>query len=207
MESNLVQRDKLEEHNLLQQRIIEILHTRKCKKVRELVDAISSESYVSIEKIQEATDCLESDGKVVLIEPPIQGSFFNHLTNYSSNLPFWLSVAAISLSLIAIYLFPNVGTFQIIRIVAGCTLVLIIPGFGLIGSLFPKKDISITEQMGAGVILSLAILLVLWLVLNHSLLGAGTNSVVLCTSALGIILIGISTYRQFLFRKTSRTKV
>jgi len=206
VESNLVQREKLEESKVLQEQILAVLCTRKHQKVEELVGAIRKiDRSVPIENIREEIESLQDDGKVVLADSPIDGSFVNYVADFSTNLPFWLGLGAITLCLMTIFVFPNIEPFKIIRIITGGASALFLPGYGLVGLIFAKKGLPLVECFGVSFMLSFALILVLWLVLDNSPLGADINSTVMFTSAAGVLLIIGSTYRQFLLRKSIKS--
>ena len=199
MESNLVQREGLED-NLMRARILEILHARKCKNVQDLVnDVHGSYECLSVTEIRDLIRSLEEDDKIILVESEVERSFLRHVTkNYHSNLPFWLSVITISLTFVTTYLLPETGIWTIIRIISGSAVVLLIPGYGLVGMLFPKKDFTLIERLGLALALSLALVPILWLIMSYFQLGVRIDLVIAGVSVAGMLLIFGDTYRQFL---------
>jgi len=202
VESNLVQREGLED-NLLRARILEILHTRKCKNVQDLVnDVHGSFEFLSVTEIRDLIRALEEDEKILLVGSEVERSFLRHIIkNYHANFAFWLGVMTISLSIVTTYILPETGFWTLIRIISGSVIVLLMPGYGLVGLLFPKKDLALVERIGLGVAVSLALMPILWLIMNYSQLGIELDLVVACASAAGILLIFGNTYRQFLAAK------
>jgi hypothetical protein len=199
VESSLVQPEKIEVSKVLEDRILQTLRQEKPKKVGELVNSIrKSENSLSVEEILEVVETLEDDKKITLIEPPVTESFHNHLIkNFSSYLHFWLGIATVMFYMSTTYLLPAFEPSYMIRIVTGAPIVLLMPGYGLVDLLLSKRDIALIERLGIAFLLSLAMVLLIWLALNNSMLGASANTVVACISALGIILILASTHRQF----------
>jgi hypothetical protein len=203
VESDLVQYKELE-IGLIQLKVLEIVHTRKCKKVQEIVEILrQSDSALTIDEIREAIESLHDDGKLVLNEPRLQGSFFSHITkNFDFiALPLWLSLAAIILTMITIYVTPDIQELLHVRIISGSAVVLLIPGYGLIGLLFPSKDTTTLERIGFSFAISLALIPILWLVMTYSPLEASIDSMVLGMSAAGALLISTGAYRQFSAKK------
>jgi hypothetical protein len=198
----LVQREELE-NKLLQAKILVFMHTFKFKNVQELVDALKGSNYsLTLKEIEEAVLELERLGKIKLREPPAQGSFFDFiLGSFYTALPFWLSLMAISISLLAFYVLPDIQPFLTIRLIAGSLTVLLMPGYGLVGLILPSKQMSLFERIGLSIMLSLAIVAILWITLDQLHLGAEINSVVLSTSIVGVLLITASTYQKFLVNK------
>lgn len=212
MESDLVQHEKLESNTkLLQAEILALVQMSKIKKVEELVDAIKRRRLssdgggsVSVEQIREAILALEHEEKIRLIEPPSQGSFLNIFKSFYSALSLWLSLIVISISLIGIYSFPDTLPFSIARMISAGISVLFIPGYGLVGLIFPRREISLIEQVGLSVMLSLAIIAVLWITLDRLHSGADINTVVISTTIAGSLLIIAGTYNKFQVSKVRR---
>jgi hypothetical protein len=204
----LVQRKELEEKALLVEKVLEVFRTQKCKTVQELVSKIQkTDRTISTEEICEMIESLRDDGTLALIEPPIRGSFITYITrNPVVHFPFWAALAAVGLALFTIYLLPdaisNDGVWPMVRIITGSAAVLFIPGYGLSHLLFPSKDRnrSVITHLGLGFGLSLAIVPILWLILENSPPGARFDLVVLSMGVAGISFNFGAMYRQFLSR-------
>jgi hypothetical protein len=200
----LVQREKVEENKVLQDSILAILRTERHGKVEDLIAQIKQTNPAfSVEEIQEAIESLQDQGKVSLADPPIKGSFVNYIFDFAATMPFWLSMGAIAICLMTIFIFPNVEPFNILRVVTGGIISLFLPGYGLVGLIFAKKGLPQIESLGVSCILSIAVVFILWLSLDNSPFGGGINSTVGFTSAISAILMIASTYRQFKLGKTS----
>jgi len=203
VESNLVQYKELEFKLILQARVLEIVRTRKFRKVRDiLVIARQWDPSLTVEQVKEAFESLQDDGKLSL-EPALQGSFLSHITKNLDfiALPLWLSLSAIALTVIVAYVLPTINDLLYLRIVSGAATVLFIPGYGLIALLFPRRDLTKMERIMLSILISLALVPVLWLSLSNSPLGAGLDSTVLAMSVTGALLVLFGAYRQFLARK------
>jgi hypothetical protein len=187
---------------LLQEQILEILRTRKCKRVQDLVDEIQKiDKSVATEKIKDAIESLQDSGSIELLEPAHNESFIKYLTKYYyANFALWLSLAAISLTLASTYLLPQTvgGFWSLIQIVSGGIVVLFIPGYALAGLVFPKKEIASIERVGLGFALNFALVPILWLVMNYSQVGIGVDLIVSGMSISGMLLIFGNAYRKFL---------
>jgi len=171
--------------------------------VQDLVnDVHGSFEFLSVTEIRDLIRALEEDEKILLVGSEVERSFLRHIIkNYHANFAFWLGVMTISLSIVTTYILPETGFWTLIRIISGSVIVLLMPGYGLVGLLFPKKDLALVERIGLGVAVSLALMPILWLIMNYSQLGIELDLVVACASAAGILLIFGNTYRQFLAAK------
>jgi hypothetical protein len=203
----MVQRGNIEDNKKLETNVREVLRTRKFKKVRDLVNEIQNiDSSLSIADIKAAILSLQDAREITLAEPAFEGSFARYVTKkYYANFAFWLSLAAISISLVLIYLLPESGFWSIPQTIVGAIDVLLIPGYGLVGLLFPKKAITLIERLGLGVAVSLVLLPSLWLVIGYSQLKVGLDLVVTFTSATSGALIFGDTYRRFLIARTGKS--
>jgi uncharacterized membrane protein len=115
-----------------------------------------------------------------------------------------LGLIAVSISLATIYLLPSSEVFSIVRLIAGGITVLLVPGYALVGLLFPRKSISLLEHIGLGLITSVVAVPILWLSLDWLSVWGEISSVIYVSFA-GILMMFASTYRQFLTLKKRRS--
>jgi hypothetical protein len=197
----MVQREKLEELKELQVLVLDLVHRREYHNVHELVNEIrNSNDQITIEQIKEAIEWLQDEGKIMLTESQFEASFPNYLRDYSCNLPFWLGLAAISVSLLIHLITPITDPFLPVLAIVGTAITFFLPGYGLLGLLFPQKDLSMIERVGISIVMSLALLLVLWLVLDRTLVATQASAILISTHILSGTLILGSAYREFLVR-------
>jgi hypothetical protein len=201
----MVQREELEA-KLLQGKILVFLHTFKFKSVQGIVDAIkNSNDGVTIGQIKDAMLELERDRKIDLRNPAIQGSFSNYVSkDLFTALPLWLSLIGISLSLLTFYVIPDVPLILFLRAIVAIGTILVLPGYGLISLILSSREISLLERVGLSLMLSLAIVGVLWITLDQLHVGADTNLVLLSALITGTLLVTAGTYKQFLREKEIR---
>jgi len=210
VESNLVQYKKLEESRILQERILGLVRTGKFGTIEQLVETLRSiDSHSpSIEEIREAVMALKQDEKIRLEEPSFQGSFLRYISSrYYSALPLWLSLLAITCSLVTSFFLPNVESLSTMRFVAGAAIVFIIPGYAVLGLIFPQKEISLIERVGLSIMTSFAIVAILWITLEQLNLGAEINTVVSSMTVAGALLMTASSYQRYLIKSTRKRVV
>ncbi len=206
----MVRRDELGQ-GPLEDRILEIFRTNKCRTVDELVKAIEKhDRTISISEIKDAIESLRDARVFILAEPPVEGNLVSYLkANYIGAFPFWMALIASTLTLALTYLLvaPTARNqvLDVIRIAAGSATVLIIPGYGLSNLLFPKREHeernSTIMHLGIGFGLNFALLPILWLVLLQSPSYLRLDFIVVSMSVAGILLNLGALYRRFSVRR------
>jgi uncharacterized membrane protein len=93
------------------------------------------------------------------------------------------------------------------RFVAGGAIVFIIPGYAVLGLIFPQKEISLIERVGLSIMTSFAIVAILWITLEQLHLGAEINTVVSSMAVAGALLMTASSYQRYLIKSTRKRVV
>ena len=204
VESDLVrsQIEHLEQDKLLQKMIIDVMHKQTCQTVSDVVLALRQlDQGITLEEIRDAISELKRNGKIVLSEPRVKGSFLNYVTNIYRSAPFWLTVIVSMLVVTTIYSAPQTDLWSTIRIFAGFAFVLFIPGYALTQLLFPTRDMDPIEYIAMSIGLSLAVTPLIGLILNYSIWGIRLDPIVVSISAISIIMSIVATYRKFISNK------
>ena len=205
MEPDLVQSKSIDSDRseLLQQRILNSIATRKCFRVRDLVVELQHtyNESLSIEEIQNAVRKLEREKKIMLLEPGTKGHFFHYIMRSYNGLLLWLTTAATCLTIALVFLLPNIEPWSYMRIMTGAVFVLFIPGNALVQLLFAHQNMEQTEQMVLSVGLSIALISIIGLMLKYILLALTVESAVISISILSITLSAVANYRRFLCSK------
>ncbi len=123
------------------------------------------------------------------------------IKDFYLSITLWLVVIATSVTLLAVYVIPDVMPWSMVRIIAGGIFVLFIPGYALVQLLFPKKEMDIVERIALSIGLSLAVVPLVGLLLNYSPWGIRLDPIVASMSALSIVLALASVYRKYLINK------
>jgi hypothetical protein len=205
MESDLVQSKSIDSDRseLLQQRILNSVATHKRFRVKDLVVELQhtySES-LSIEEIQNAVKKLESEKKIMLLEPDTKGHFFDYILRSYNGLSLWLTTAATCLIMALVFLLPNIEPWSYMRMITGAVFVLFIPGNALVQLLFAHRNMEQTEQMVLSVGLSIALISIIGLMLKYILLALTVESAVISIGILSITLSAVANYSHFLCAK------
>lgn len=182
--------------------VIDVMHKQTCQTVSDVVIALRQlDQGITFEEIRDTISELKRDGKIVLSEPRVKGSFLNYVTNIYRSAPFWLTVIVSMFVITTIYSAPQTVPWSTIRIFAGSVFVLFIPGYTLTQLLFPTKDMNQIEYIAMSIGLSLAITPLIGLILNYSIWGIRLDPIVTSISAISIIMSFVATYIKFVRNK------
>jgi hypothetical protein len=205
MEPDLVQSKSIDSDRseLLQQRILNSVATHKRFRVKDLVVELQhtySES-LSIEEIQNAVKKLESEKKIMLLEPDTKGHFFDYILRSYNGLSLWLTTAATCLIMALVFLLPNIEPWSYMRMITGAVFVLFIPGNALVQLLFAHRNMEQTEQMVLTVGLSIALISIIGLMLKYILSALTVESAIISIGMLSITISAVANYTHFLSSK------
>ena len=205
MESDLVQSKSIDSDRseLLQQRILDSVAMHKCYSIKDLVIELQHtySKSLSIEEIQNAVKKLESEKKIMLLEPGTKGHFFDYILRSYNGLSLWLTTAATCLIMALVFLLPNIEPWSYMRIITGAVFILFIPGNALVQLLFAHRNMEQTEQMVLSVGLSIALISIIGLMLKYILLALTVESAVISIGILSITLSAVANYSHFLRAK------
>ncbi len=207
MEPDLVQSKSIdaERSKLLQQRILDSVATHKCFRVKDLVVQLQRtyNESMSIEEIQSAVKKLESEKKIILLEPGTEGHFLQYLIKSYNGLSLWLTAAATCSIITLIFLLPSIEPWSYMRMIAGAVFVMFIPGNALVQLLFANRNMEQTEQIVLSVGLSIAVVCIIGLMLKYVLSALTVESAVISISMLSITISVVANYSHFLSSKKS----
>ncbi len=191
-----------EQKKLRQAMVINAIRYHGCRKVKEVVDNVQKvDKAISAEDIRDVIQRLKREDKIILVGKWMQGSLFKRMIDISASPALWLTIIVTALTLMTIYLTPQVQPWTTVRFVAGGAFVLFIPGYSIIQLLFPEKDIDSLERLALTAGLGLAVTPLVGLLLSYAPLGMRLDSIV---AFLGLTTIAMSfagTYRKFLSRQ------
>ena len=178
--------------------ILGVLEDSPGLEVAELVDVVADRD-LSPDKAARTVYELWKEGRIRLedVEPP-RDALRYLLSPYSAG--FWLSTLALLLTVLYIYLIPNVVPHNYIRMALGFVTALYLPGSALIEALYPKEDeLEPLERLALSIGLSLALTPLIGFVLNYTPWGIRllpiTVSITLTTVLLGLA----SVQRKFTY--------
>ncbi len=176
---------------------------RRCKKVRDIVSLIMNDEVMSntirVDEILNTIKRLENKN-LVLYNSNIR-SFKDYIGDLYLSFTLWLTIIITSLTLITIYILPDIVPWSIIRLAIGSAFVLFIPGYTLLQLLFPRKESSYIEKIAVSIGLSLAIIPFIGLLLNYSPWGIRLDPIIVSIGITSVALAFASIYRKYIINK------
>jgi hypothetical protein len=172
--------------------------------VNQAVNDIRKETGVSESG---AVRCLYSsleEKKATIVDESPPSNLWHYLRSpYSSW--FWGVGASMVLVVFAIYFFPSSAPLIYLRYVFGSLMVLFIPGYTLIETLYPnKKDLDGLERLALSIGLSLALVPLVGLVLNYTPWGIRLDPIVFSLVALSLVLAISAAFRKASYLSLSK---
>jgi len=179
--------------------IINIINNRSPNTVKELINIIECEYKLEKKEILEQIIELENKNIITLkkmkIEKPenIKNFFFSPKSYW-----FWLNGVIIIFTIIGVYfIHPNNYPINYLRFFLGSISILILPGYNLIKTLFPRKEISYIERITLSIGCSIVIIPLIGLLLNYTNFGLRLTPIIISLSTLTIFLSITAVYRQY----------
>jgi hypothetical protein len=170
---------------------------RHGEKVIDLVNDVAKLNDTSVEESCRSLIRTIDEGKMYLVDPNPPKGFFTYIFSIY-NIWFWLILGSIALMVTSIYLIPPVYPFSSIRYCIGGIFLLILPGYVLMESLYPKvKTLNNIERFAFNIGMSLVIVPLVGLLLNYSLLGITLDNMFFSITLLILILSAIGVWRNY----------
>ena len=167
----------------------------------ELVEGVAYSTGAARHIVVGNVYALRGLGKVSLRDPTPPSTFLKYVTSGYA-LAFWGAVAAVLLTLVAVYLLPLEPPALYFRYVLGVVFVLYMPGHALLSALYPKADdLNEVENLALSIGLSLAVVPLIALILSYTIWGARLDSTILSLSAFTVALSLAATARRTTFLK------
>ena len=160
-----------------------------------LVKDLSNELPYKSDKIIAKIIGLQADRKILIREPVPYRRFLDYLLSPLS-IWFWELVAATlaSIGLVS----ASSGLALYLRYIFGSLLVLVLPGYSLVGFIYSKKeDLDYLTRISVSFVMSLAITTLVGLALNFTPFGITLFAVTLSLSAVTIGLLILTTLRKY----------
>jgi hypothetical protein len=168
--------------------------------VAGVVGRVASEGHHTDEAVG-ALLALERDKKVTVQE----SKPYTTLASYAwspLSVWFWAAVGAVAVSLAVITVTSGVALY--LRYVFGSALVLFLPGYSLIEALYPKRELDELTRFALSIGLSLALVPLTGLVLNHTPFGIRLLPVAISLAGLTVVLLGVAVKRRYDYYKLSK---
>jgi len=186
------------------EKIIEIVKTEEPETVEKLIELANHRLGIDKDTILKHAIELENQERLRLSQPP--GSIPTEFNTYlfSSNAAwFWIIIAlSISTTISVFTILENATPYVYIRYILGSVYVLFLPGYSLIKTLFPTKEIDNIERTALSIGMSLALVPLVGLLLNYTPWGIRLTPVILSLLSLTTILTVTGLQREY----TQKTK-
>ena len=171
-------------------KILELAKTKAPETVQKLIDLADQELGIPRDIALKQVIELENQGRLRLSSPP--GSIPKELNAYLFSAHaawFWIIITLSITTTISVFTIPeNAIPYVYIRYVLGSVFVLLLPGYSLIKTLFPTREIDNIERTALSIGMSLALVPLVGLLLNYTPWGIRLTPVTLSLLSLTIIL-------------------
>jgi hypothetical protein len=189
------------------EKLLEIVKTEEPETVEKLIELANHRlGFVTDTTLKYVID-LENQGRLRLSHPP--GSIpteFNAYLLSSHAAWFWIIIALSLSTTISVFTIPeNATPYVYIRYVLGSVFVLLLPGYSLIKTLFPTREIDNIERTALSIGMSLALVPLVGLLLNYTPWGIRLTPVTLSLLSLTTILTITGLQREYA-QKTKKTQ-
>jgi len=168
--------------------------------VEQLVAGLRSDGYDTDTSVR-ALLALQRDKKVTVKEAKSYTSLSAYVWSPLS-LWFWVALAAVAASLLLIS--ATSGVVLYLRYVFGSVLVLFLPGYALIETLYPKRELDELTRFALSIGLSLALVPLTGLVLNYTPFGIRLLPVAISLAGLTLALLIVAERRRFEYYKLAK---
>ena len=141
---------------------------------------------------------LQNDGKLILSSPPepVPKVLGDYLFSFHVAWFWIIIILSISTTIAVFTIAENSYPLVYIRYVLGTVFVLFLPGYSLIKTLFPTKEIDNIERTALSIGMSLALVPLVGLLLNYTPWGIRVTPVTLSLLSLTIILTATGILRE-----------
>jgi uncharacterized membrane protein len=183
----------------LSNNILELVKKIPNTTVREIIEQVEQELDIPKEIVVEHIIQLENDGRLKLTSPTRQMSknFNSYIFSVKATW-FWLMVMISIFTTFSVFMINEKNVPYIyIRNILGTIFVLFIPGYTLIKTLFPRKEIDNTERVALSIGMSLVLVPLVGLVLNYTPWGIRLTPLTLSISTLTILLAILGMIREY----------
>ena len=171
-------------------KILELTKQRSPETVETLIELAVQELGIPRDMALKHVIELENEGRLRLSSPP--GSIPKELNAYLFSAHaawFWIIITLSIATTISVFTIPeNAIPYVYIRYVLGSVFVLLLPGYSLIKTLFPTKEIDNIERTALSIGMSLALVPLVGLLLNYTPWGIRLTPVTLSLLSITIIL-------------------
>ncbi|ADN49842.1 DUF1616 domain-containing protein [Vulcanisaeta distributa] len=169
------------------------INTNQCASVSELVTEVSRALGVPKGLVAYEVMMMWKNGELELEGVPRNSVAYVFSVE---GLWYWVSLALVTASILAVTLIGG-GPLIYLRYGLGALMLLFMPGYALVESLYPRGDeLSPLERLALSIGLSLAVLPLIGLVLNYTPWGIRFVPIVVSTNAVTVTLLTVALVRK-----------
>lgn len=179
-------------------KILELIKKKSPGTVEKLIEVADQELDIPRDIALKQVIELENEGKLRLLSPPesIPKEFKAYLFSRHASW-FWVIIALSTATAISIFtIHENAIPYVYIRYILGSIFLLVLPGYSLINTLFPTREIDNIERIALSIGMSLALVPLIGLLLNYTPWGIRLTPIFLSLVALTTILSIIGIIRE-----------
>lgn len=184
----------------LDQILIKLVQEKKPATVKQLVNLAKLENpSVSEQKILQRILFLEGKGELQIKQSEIEQShkFGSYLKTKEAAWYWVTTILAIATALAVSTIQEDSFPLILVRNILGVLFVMFLPGYSLVKTLFPKKELGPIEYAGLSVGLSLALAPIIGLILHYTPLGLELAPLTISLLILTIIFATIAIVRDY----------
>lgn len=159
----------LEEVEILK-KILELVKASSPETVESLIDEAHKELGITKEIVIKSVIKLQNAGELTLIPPPesIPDSRGAYISSIHAKW-FWITIILSTATAISVFTIPEKAyPYTFLRYILGSIFVFFLPGFTLIKTLFPTREIDNIKRIALSIGMSLALVPLVGLLLNYT---------------------------------------
>jgi len=180
----------MSEETKIPEKILELVKTSSPETVEKLVDEASNELEIPKDIVLKHVIELQNTGRLTLTSPPesIPASLGTYITSIHAAW-FWTTIILSAATTISVFTIPEkTYPYVFLRYILGSIFVLFLPGYTLIKTLFPTKEIDNIERTALSIGMSLALVPLTGLLLNYTPWGIRLTPITVSLLALTTLL-------------------
>lgn len=183
----------------LENAILKVIETKQPRNVKDLIQLVQEQTSANLEDIIKEIKNMRQKGLIALEEPTTPTKSFSDFLSSKKSLWFWVSIGLTLLAFVSILFFPEIGTpLAYLRYAFGFILVVFLPGYCLVETLFPrKKSMDMIERFTFSVGLSFAVTALVGLFLGFTPFGLTLTTALLALGSIVIVLAFLALSRKF----------
>ena len=183
----------------VKEKILELIERSSPETVEDLIEQAHQTHNIPKDKLLQHVVELQNEGKLTLTSPP--GSIPARMDAYlfsSHAIWFWVTIILSTATAISVYTITDkMYPYICLRYILGSIFVIFLPGFTLIKTIFPTREIDNIERTTLSIGMSLVLVPLVCFLLNYTPWGIRLTPITLSLLALTIILSITGLIREY----------